>query len=92
MKILLISVHSKGTTKMLADIFFFCQDEIQFSEIHVVLEKQVTCVHLVNDIDLKLQIVRFLDFNLSDKVSETKSNMAPPEFQPSSPLAKSFGD
>ena len=51
---------------MLADLFL-CQDEVQFSEIHVVLEKQVTCVHLVNDIDLKLQIVRFLDFNLSDK-------------------------
>lgn len=27
---------------------------------HVVLEKQVNCFHLVNDIDLKFQILRFL--------------------------------
>lgn len=75
MKILLISVHSKGTTKMLADLFL-CQDEVQFSEIHVVLEKQVTRVHLVKDIDLKLQIVRFLDFNLSDKWNKVQHDTA----------------
>lgn len=65
MKILLymISVHSKGTTKMLA-VVFFCQDEIQFSEIHVVLEKQVTCVHLVKDIDLKAPDRKISGFQL----------------------------